>query len=313
METNEKTEVKKEGYQFFDEKLLPEAFGLINTGASCWFNSMLQSFLACTAFNEFLLNNIGVMKHRSNTAREYIRLIYSLHTGHYNSTAIGNASIVILDAFRQDLQQKKVALDVDSQESVANGIGIFIDMFDSQELYKVFDNKYTYVNECQFCGDKKTMSEQKNPVLNLHWDGSITNKEDFFSMMMKRIVINEDFTCEKCKKKGNAVITESLCMLREVIIINLMRIPPVSPVYFPQTISFPTGGNKELKYKLISQMDYYGHLNTTTYSSSGHWMARSIRSGGVFKLNDTSVSVSQLVPIPNANVIMYHLLEKCDR
>jgi ubiquitin C-terminal hydrolase len=57
----------------FDEKCLPHAFGVRNLGATCYFNSLVQSLLSCTSLTNAMLDNRDAPEYQNNiVAKIYI-------------------------------------------------------------------------------------------------------------------------------------------------------------------------------------------------------------------------------------------------
>lgn len=60
----------------FDEKLLPPAFGFKNLGATCYFNSLLQSLITCTSLTRSMIENRNKQEYKNNNvAATYIKLL----------------------------------------------------------------------------------------------------------------------------------------------------------------------------------------------------------------------------------------------
>lgn len=60
----------------FDEKLLPAAFGFKNLGATCYFNSLLQSLLTCTSLTRKMIENRNNEDYKNNiVAATYIKIL----------------------------------------------------------------------------------------------------------------------------------------------------------------------------------------------------------------------------------------------
>lgn len=56
----------------YQEKFIPKVIiGLNNTGAICWFNSLLQSLISLSSFNEHMINN----KSKNTLCEKFARLI----------------------------------------------------------------------------------------------------------------------------------------------------------------------------------------------------------------------------------------------
>jgi uncharacterized UBP type Zn finger protein len=60
-------------YLFYNSEYVPDAIGFNNTGAICWFNSLLQSLLSCSSLTEKLLDLDADNKVSNNFQYEYIK------------------------------------------------------------------------------------------------------------------------------------------------------------------------------------------------------------------------------------------------
>ena len=60
----------------YDNKFIPLAFGLHNSGVICYFNTLLQSLMSCSSVNQYFLIHEHVFKQKNNTlALLYIDLL----------------------------------------------------------------------------------------------------------------------------------------------------------------------------------------------------------------------------------------------
>jgi ubiquitin C-terminal hydrolase len=85
----------------FNPEYLPNPFGLINFGGSCYYNAMMQAIMTCTSFNEVLLSHKGEAKYQD----EFISAMIN-----YTEKAIGS--------FDNEIPQSQAPDDVRRQEAI---------------------------------------------------------------------------------------------------------------------------------------------------------------------------------------------------
>jgi hypothetical protein len=94
----------------FDEKMLPHAFGFRNLGATCYFNSLVQSLLSCTSLTNAMLDNADNVKYQENVvARVYIKLlerIFSPGSDAEKASTLMEMSPVLWTAIMHHLKSK---------------------------------------------------------------------------------------------------------------------------------------------------------------------------------------------------------------
>lgn len=84
--------------EHFDEKLLPPAFGFKNLGATCYFNSLLQSLLTCTSLTRTMIENRNKQEYKSNlVANTYIKLLDKVFANQIGESLDNTQKAVIMD------------------------------------------------------------------------------------------------------------------------------------------------------------------------------------------------------------------------
>lgn len=299
-------------YTFYNKNLVvlnPNGFN--NTGAICWFNSMIQVLMGLPAFNKYMIGNKSMFK--NELADCYINMITSRHINEMQS-------INLFSKFIQQIKRSKTTLEIVGQEGVENGFVVFLDSLGeiyndiTKSVYGVFNNKYERFVVCDLCQNIAVVDYGRHPFINLYGINTAKTQREFELLILSRKSPLTDYKCEKCQKVlEQAYHREELVGLRDVIFVSF--IPPGcdfksnlnSNNWYPEKINFLSVENKLLRYKVVGTVEHYGTLNPKTYSSSGHYCARSMRQDIPYLFNDISYRQCNLLPTPNTYMVAYHV------
>lgn len=306
---------------FYDQDYVVEPFGIGNTGAICWLNSLLQSFLGCSSFNQVMLQCEDKFAN-NELGKEYIGLIKQLLPSNEKSVKnvsghlLSTFSLRILNAMMFEIRRQKITPVLrNQQEGCADGFLMFLELLDCPEVYNVFLNKYELSIKCENCKEITSTNNDKNPFINLHCGKQMNNDEDFAKFIKAHLTTVDVYTCEKC----NTVLknVNRLCklkMLREVIPIIYDKHHADNNKWYPMQIKFKSLDNTYLVYDLIGTIEHGGHLDQHNYSSSGHYSARAIHGDTFYSLNDEFVSPTDYKYSDRSFILFYHItnLENID-
>lgn len=295
-----------------DPVYIPRHFGLINTGVICYFNSLVQSLMSCSALNKYLMEG-----GENIVAREYVKLYRCMNSSNvldYGSAVeLWNAlRREVLSAGAHDMSRRIFASG--GQQCADEALKLMLEALGDDVLSK-FIVKYSHYIECEECGKHTVERRDFNSFIKIY-GGEIKYTGDdpemwrraFQQYLLRHYEIVEDYTCEGCNVKKTRRRYTQLRMLNNMIVIVLEKYGAKKNIYYPSKLVFPAIGGGSMTYQLVSQIDHYGSM------FGGHYIARSVRRDGkkicVAHLNDMSVNVIDkdgFIPNTNTYILFYHL------
>ncbi len=317
-------------YRYDKQFISAQDFGLQNTGAICWWNSLLQVMVRLPALNMIILSMRDQLYGKNKLATAYIEFLVAIDADGVTNPQrrdlnISHASVSLLSALADTARIKEKKVRITGQESPIWGIGDFIELIDDK-LFTVFNNKYESVIKCPGCKECVSRVDDKSVHIELYGIEkrkiTLTTKEQYEKYILNHTTALEDFKCSKCafeiknsKRVGSIVDAaetinvprvEELQMLREIIIIAFDA--DANPnKFFPNSLDFPTSDDKTLHYELVGMIEHTGGWDVKT-GGSGHYFARAKTFDGSFKLfNDTNVVACGNTPMASSNLIFYHM------
>ncbi len=304
-------------YEYYDANCVPEGRGLINTGAICWFNSLLQVLIGLPAFNKQLARNIhnvsppGVAMLKlleKSDGQQPAGSVGQSATGSTGSTgSVGqptsastiNSKILSL----MNTNQTKI-FEGTSQECVDEGFTFFLDLLKCNAISDVFKTVYEYSVTCPKC--EKVTSKAKDVSYRIQMTPyrDIKTPTYFCNYLQLHPSLIDSYRCPECQETSLEVWRkERLTWVSEVIWITFNKFSNLrGTVYYPERLTF--AGPKTLTYGLVGTIEHSGTLN------SGHYWARSLRGNEWKTFNDSSVTTDYTYgkPTENTFVAVYHMI-----
>lgn len=299
-------------YIYYDSTFVPTKFGMNNTGAICWCNSIIQLMLGLPSMNRVILECEEEL--RDNMfAREYIKLLKNILPNSpefppINTAQLAGSSAAILAAFMHQLRVRDFKLNMGfNQECVDEAFTLFIDMFGCTRLERLFSNVYELGVTCTGCKKKVSAVRDKSYRIQLFTSVKLADPETFCSFLKIHPSECDYFKCEGIDGCGTIMTkffrAERLKMLREIVVIIFNKFQTKDNRWFPQELRFRAKEHKpDLVYHLCGKIEHSGNR------FGGHYWAQSLREGEWYRLNDTSVSRGEPEPSASTFMVAYHLV-----
>lgn len=304
-------------------------FGLHNSGAICYFNSMLQSLLSCTAFINEVIKNKEQYSTNPVVKKiiELIELSNKLKSPSENHSAVSNNlsiySVLIWNEMAMFICKKnKININefMSGQQCSREAFDYLMECMESfKNIKNIFLHRYKNNIYCLDCNKCVSSVNTINSIILVEphlqndqiskfkvFDNLLTANTTMNSYIEKQTgYIDSFYICPTCKKTGEKYNINYLTMIPEVLVVlsKKYRNGEKLNVYteFPKELEFNGINNTKLKFHAVSQIEHAGSLN------GGHYWANSRRSDGWYCLNDNGVSKSDFLPTNNTYMVFYHL------
>lgn len=307
----------------FDEKKMLKTCGLVNTGAICYLNSFLQSLMSCTSLTTFFLENEEKFSNEENkVAMEYIKLLKIVSNTKSYSDIIDPSGVFreVIIAIKKKYPHK---LFGDGQEDSGEGLHLFLDSINSEELYKFFMYKYVVKTWCLTCVKQISEREDKSCIIEIppHLSGLVVNDDSenvkgidpLIDHIRQYISVLDDYTCSECKLQKCCRIYQ-LASAPEIIVIMFNKYYKKLNITFPPELSFPSSNDTTLNYRMVAKIEHSGSMR------GGHYWANCYRDGesqpdhdkktkpkkDIYSLNDMIVSPGTMIPTSESYIVFYH-------
>jgi len=289
----------------------PRAIGLENTGATCYFNSLLQALVGCSALGERTEKHAAFLGKTATGAAVLDFFRASAGTG-----PVGGHSNRILQALKGDLEERRPKVRFgNGQESASEALVHLLDMMEPakgsaapqaddrnaipQSLDSPVTELFTHAIDCSIrChACKKTVSVRRDYGVSINLFHLVDAKKRpstprEFADTLLRNKTEVSYRCPECGKGTSGTRTYDLRLVPEIIVASLNRYDGPfghgnrDAVYFPESFTLPSHlPGQSMTYRLVAQVEHSGTL------SGGHYWARALRADGkVWTLNDMSVS-----------------------
>lgn len=327
----------------YNEELIPNPFGLVNTGVICYFNSFLQTLSGCSAFTNMILTNKEYM-HMTRTGSAMYNYVLAYSN---NETDVSNYPIIILRSLIQDLKERRPSIQFGrGQESAHEVFILLLDMMEpiidpekvetdganseapsslissiSSPITKLFLHKCEWDTSCIRCNKILSKKIDYGVIFDLHHIDDKSNVEyikaslgqsniqyspQIFSNLIKHHISSvEGYYCDVCNKDDKIYRIYNLKRIPEIVFcsFNIYYQQMRHVRYFPPHLEYDTINKEKMHFKLIGQIEHSGSLD------GGHYWAKGLRKDGiVYELNDMSISQSNFQSTPRTYMIIYHIL-----
>jgi len=280
--------------------------GFLNTGNTCYINSVLECFINDILFRNKLIKSTE-LKEEYSIVKKVVELINLKDDGEYSFMKYN------LNQFNELLFNKSYFRrfeQYDAHEFLLK----FMDMFEN-ECKDIYVGQTRLTIKCTKCGNTKDVFEDFT-TLNLtvnETSENVLELIDLFNNYLKKEIINESnnlYYCEKCKMNTPSEQKTVLFKLPKRLIIVFKRYSD-SGVKINKKIKYPinsllikeTQSGKIFNYSLTNLIYHFGNLN------NGHYLNSSNINDRWYLIDDNHISMNSEVILNNVNsyILFYSL------
>ena len=226
--------------EVYDSALVPEPFGLYNTGVICHFNALLQALVGCSSVVRAALRHRGYLA-RTRTGRAFHDFFWAAAPGgrppgsdpFEAGVEQGFRSARLLAALVADLRARRPTFHYGpSQESASEGLVLLLDMLDAparrgsppeeNPIARLFYHRYVATVYCLEC--RAAVSEELDVAVQFnlfHFDSlprPPATPEEFGDLIRGHVSPLEGYLCERCGARGRGIRRYRLRMVPEVLV-----------------------------------------------------------------------------------------------
>ncbi len=321
--------------------------GFDNLGFTCYFNSLLQSLLSCTSFNETVLSLDGTdnilvlclqqlvknLKQLDQLQTYKNKLSNSVELS--NSTKLNNISSQI-EQINYQINQlgplcwksmiKKIAEKSPNlarfaigQQCAAEGFSMFLDSLEKfDDIQNLFLHRRNNRLHCSNCNIWFSSVDEVHNIFEVEADLNANNEEmnipqtkNLNEFLLNQFgSVDENCRCSQCGIKSKKLRKSSLVMIPEILFIMSKKYKYENGV--GKKLNIYTDFPKQLTFTSNTKTpliyEAVAQIEHVGNLHSGHYYAICRRSGGWFCLNDMGVNSSEFHPTNNTYIVLYHIL-----
>lgn len=300
----------------YDKEWVPSKFGLINPNTLCYFNSLLQSLMSCSAPTQYIIE----WPEHDRTSKKDVKpdnpLWDTFHT--FLLDAMGDtppkSAKPVIEMLRAKLVELKKPRFGIGQEDAGEGFHLLLDCMGDDAYAQHFMHRYVHDMYCPECKDIVSSKNDTsfhveippNYAQNVvEWeDDSEVNYSGVLNQYIRHhITVLDDYKCPKCKNEKNIIRLSHMVLVPNVLVIQYNKFAGKFTSPCPLTLTFPSKSNKNpLNYKLVAKIEHFGSMG------GGHYVAHCLRNDKPLLFNDSSVSEGTFTTSPATYICFYHIV-----
>jgi len=252
--------------------------GLPNTGAICYFNSMLQALMGCPSFLRYV---------RHTRHQELMDVIHERCSG---------ANLVLLNEVNKQSNHIFYGQQC-SNEFFIKFVEYLSETLEKDKIHHLFAIEYETKMYCKKCNILKKI--ENDIMYSMHIPETFQGKiEDALLNGYSKL---DDYTCDK-QHKTHSYKINVLKQLPYILVITFNKYSKKRNILYPLQMEIKTI-DRMYKYKLVSVIDHFGT------QQSGHYTCRSIRNQKIFLFDDMKIiPESHLTPMESSYMLFYHIV-----
>lgn len=269
-------------------------FGLLNSGAICYINSLTQSLISCAPVVE-------AIKKCDPKKSEAVKIFQELIKSDKQGRPLGVKNVAGMVALLA-ARHKHFGM---GQEDASEGFDLLLDI-----MGPTFEQAFTshwlvniYCDGCRTLVSSPTTDIMNRIIMERHYEPLLADKgvDEYVSGHVTQV---SHYRCPKCKKdKVPAMKVSRMIKPPQVLIISFNKfMNKWHDEEHRTTMTIRYGKHQEHKkcYRLAAVVEHHGGRR------GGHYVARARRPGGTYLFNDSRVAPSTLLPgRPNDYILFY--------
>jgi len=282
----------------YNEKYEFNPNGFVNLGATCYFNSLVQGLMSCTQLTETILemdDRLGL----SPVLSAYKQMLLTVSTGDVKTAM--QSVVPLWKTLISELRKSGNKTFGSGQEDSSEALTLILQSMNSFMVDYLFEHKYERIIFCHHCNKICSRPEDTSIIYEVHYKDLTPHGGDLNRYILNhRPPMDESYICPKCNKAGKKTQAKQLVVIPEIFVVQYNKYESKWPAAVPTELKIPTTDGSYMKYILVSQTLHSGSQR------GGHYWAYAKRAGGVFNLNDTSVSKADFSSL-NQTVLLWYV------
>lgn len=235
--------------------------GLLNAGARCYFNALLQALGSCSALHEELVREPAV---RSSPTAALLLEFFQSNEPHQH-LALFERMVVDLTERRELLQP------LYGQQCAGEAFTLLMTAMESlPSIQNLFLHRYRSSIQCGRCGHRTAPTEQKNNLFTI--PGSVRHIESYMYHNTEQLT---GYRCESCHATDTNTLRENrLVLIPEILVMMFQKDHESAAVAtdVPAQLTF-----QKFQYRPVAYIQHYGspsggHYDCYALRGETHWL-----------------------------------------